>query len=140
MRKSLAALALVVAVTAQAGMAAEAGLTDLKGRWVGMSESIVTGRPLHHGVGSKDKPLLSNVAFTLTIKGQDGRRFWGTVSSPRDTERVTGVIGFDGKTIVAQDLDGLLQGTLVDPDTIDLIYSHTGRSTVVTAIQFRRAK
>ncbi|MEO6199292.1 MAG: hypothetical protein ABIO68_05085 [Sphingomicrobium sp.] len=51
-----------------------------------------------------------------------------------------GVIGFDGTTIVAQDPDGLLQGTLINADTIDLIYSHTGTSTVVTAIKIRRQR
>jgi hypothetical protein len=44
-----------------------------------------------------------SLEFTMIIEGQDGRRFWGNVASPRDREPVLGVIGFDGKTLVAQD-------------------------------------
>ena len=42
--------------------------------------------------------------------------------------------------IVARDKDGLIQGTIVDSDTIDLVYSHTGTSTVVSANRIKRQK
>lgn len=113
-------------------------ITDLKGRWVGTSESIVTGQAPHHAPARGNEPLLDNVEFTFAITGQDRRRFWGTVSSSQGQERITGVIGLDGKTIVAQDDDGLIQGALIDANTIDLIYSHTGRSTVVAATRLKR--
>jgi hypothetical protein len=50
------------------------------------------------------------------------------------------VIGFDGKTIVAQDSDGTIQGTLVDRDTMELTYHHTGSSVVVAAIRVKRQR
>lgn len=52
-----------------------------------------------------------------------------------------GVIGFDGKTIVARDKDGLYQGSIVDRDTMDVIYSQqNSESTVVAAHRFKRPK
>src|SRR6476660_8523749 len=102
MRKFAIALASVLAMTAYAGNAAAEGpIISLKGTWVGTSESIERGSALHHAPETDTKPHLDNVEFTLTIAGQDGRRFWGTVSSKRNHEPVTGVIAYDGKTIVA---------------------------------------
>ena len=51
------------------------------------------------------------------------------------------MIGFDSKTLTAQDSDGLLQGTIVDRDTIEIIYSHAaGSSAVVSGITMKREK
>jgi hypothetical protein len=142
MRRSVTALALILAATAGSGIVAAQGAApmNLKGTWVGLSESIVRGSPMHHAPAPSNAPELDNVLFTYTISGQDGRRFWGKVSSPRNTELVTGVIGLDGKTIVAEDSDGLMQGTIIDPDTIDIIYAHTGTSTVVAVNRLKRQK
>jgi hypothetical protein len=142
MRKSLTALALTLAIAGGAGIATaqSAQPIDLKGIWTGTSESIVRGSPPHHAAADGMAPRLDNIPFTFAITGQDGRRFWGTVSSPTGKEPITGVIGYDGKTIVAEDSDGLTHGTLVDPDTIELIYAHTGKSTVVAANRLKRQK
>ena len=140
MKLSHAVLVLALALTAPAAAAADRGVTNLKGIWTGVSESIVIGPAPHHATAPGNEPRLANTAFTFNFSGQDGRRFWGTVTSKRDTERFVGVIGFDGKTFIAQDPDGMLQGTLVNANTIDLIYSHTGTSTVVTAIKIRRQR
>jgi hypothetical protein len=142
MRRAIAILAVTLGCAAQAGIASAqdaAQFFDLKGRWLATSESIVLGNALHHGAG-QDKPRLSAVEITLTIEGQDGRRFWGTVASQADREPLVGVISFDNKTISAHDSDGTLQGTIVDKDTVEVIYSHTGSSTVVTAARFKRQK
>jgi hypothetical protein len=142
MRKSLAALALMLAATAGAGIATaqSAPPVDLRGKWSGTSESIVRGHPPHHAAGGTSRPHLDNVLFTYDITGQDGRRFWGTVGSPGSREPTTGVIGYDGKTIVAEDTDGFIQGTLVDPDTIELIYTNLGKSTVIAVNRLKRQK
>jgi hypothetical protein len=140
MKKIVTAVALMLAFTANTGAAvAQDGLIDLKGRWMGMSESIVAGNAPHYGP-SQAEPVLSSVQFDFTITGQEGRRFWGTVASKAGEESIMGVIGLDGKMIVARDKDGLIQGTIVDADTIDLIYSHTGTSTVVAANRLKRQK
>lgn len=116
---------------AAASSVAEAAIPDLKGTWVGTGESIVTGTAPHHAAATGPAPLLDNVEFTFVISGQDRHRFWGSVSSARGQEPVTGVVEHDGKTIVARDKDGEIHGTLSGPDTIDLIYDHGGSSTVI---------
>ena len=140
MKHFYAALALTLAAAVPFGTATAQDATvmpDLKGNWVGTSETIVMGSALHHGEG-KAEPRLSEVVFTLAIKAQDGRRFWGTVSSPQGNEVLLGVIGFDGKSIVARDGDGYMEGDLADDDTMNLIYSHSGESTVIAATTFKR--
>ena len=142
MRKILATLVVTLGCAGPAGIAAAqdtSQLPDLKGRWVGTNEAIVLGTPLHHGSGA-NQPRLNTLEFTITIEGQDGRRFWGTAASQRDREPILGVIGFDGKTLVAQDSDGMIQGTLVDRDTMELIYHHTGSSIVVAAARVKRQR
>ena len=139
MRKFVTALASVLAVTSCAGIAyAGAPILNLQGTWTGTSESIERGSALHHTPHRDRNPHLDNVPFTLIVTGQDGRRFWGTVSSKRGEEPVTGVIAYDGRTIVAQDNDGMIQGTIIDVDTIDSVYSHTGASTVVAVNRWKR--
>ncbi|MEO6199291.1 MAG: hypothetical protein ABIO68_05080 [Sphingomicrobium sp.] len=76
MKISHAILVTALALTAQAAAAADRGLTSLKGRWTGVSESIVAGPAPHHGVSPDGKPVLANTAFTFDITNQVGRRFW----------------------------------------------------------------
>jgi hypothetical protein len=142
MRKSLAAVAFVLAISAGGiAVAQDVAPMDLKGRWVAISDSIVLGNARHHEPASGPSPRVDHVEITYTIAGQDGKRFWGTISSKLGEEPLVGVIGFDGKTIVARDTDGLYQGTIVDPNTIDVIYSHADKgSTVVAAHRFTRQK
>jgi hypothetical protein len=113
---------------------------NVTGKWVGTGESIVRGQALHHEVPPADKPLLDNVQFTISIDGQDAHRFWGTVSSAKGSEPLTGVIGWDGKTIHARSREGIVNGSLVDPDTIELIYSEAGPATVVAINRYTRQK
>jgi hypothetical protein len=153
MKKLMAASALILWCTAcdrapaagdnasAADANASADIPVLKGHWVGTSESIVRGTPLHHAAQAGNAPLLDNIKFDFNIVGQDGRRFWGTVSGRGSAEPIMGVIAYDGKTIVAQDTDGTLQGTIVDANTIDSVYYHTGASsTVVAANRIKRQK
>src|SRR3712207_1919223 len=118
MRKILATLVVTLGCAGLAGTAAAQDTTqlpDLKGRGVGTNESIVQGTPVHQD-SDASRPRLDALECTLTVEGQDGRRFWGTVASQRDREPIVGVIVFDGKALVARDSDGMVQGTLVDRD------------------------
>ena len=141
-KSSFAALALILGCAAcSQAPAAQDSMPDLKGNWVGTSDSIVRGTAPHHAAAPGPQPLVDHVQFTLAITGQDGRRFWGTVSGGTSTEPVIGVIALDGKTIVARDNDGLIEGTIVDADTIDSVYSHNnGTSAVVASNRWKRQK
>ncbi len=146
MKRRLAVLVVTLGCVGPAGIVAAqdtAQLPDLKGRWVGTSEAVVLGNVPHYSddAASHSKPRVSAVEFTLTIEGQDGRRFWGTLTSQRDQEPWIGVIGFDGKTIFAQDSDGSIQGALVDRDTMEIVYRHsTANSVLVAANRFKRQR
>lgn len=99
---------------------AEEAWPDLTGTWTGTTEAVVRGDPLHHEGGQE--PYLSETVFTLTIEGQDGRRFWGQIASEEGDEPLVGVIANDRSTLYAADLDGYSFMTLVDENTIDLCY------------------
>ena len=93
MIKVLTALGLVLA---SAGIAAQdPAPINLKGHWIGTSESIVRGKAMHHRAPSSGVPMVDNVAFDFAITGQDGRRFWGSVSSKTGHEPIIGVIAMD---------------------------------------------
>jgi hypothetical protein len=145
MRQILAVLVVTLGyATGLLGFAAAQDATqvpDLKGRWVAISESIVLGYAIHHcgHEASQNKPRLSSAEFTLTIEGQDGRRFWGTIESEKHQEPIIGVIGFDGKTVHMQEHDGSLDGTLADKDTLEVIFHHSTANTIVVSMErFKR--
>jgi len=128
-------------LTASLGLSQSAGADeawpDLTGVWTGTSESVVRGDPLLHEGG--EAPHLSEVAFTLTIEGQDGRRFWGALVSPNDSEPVVGVIANDRHAIYLVDLDGYAIDALVDENTLEHCYLQaTTEVQVATCVTFTR--
>jgi hypothetical protein len=116
---TFAALATVTAAPAM-GQA----IPDLRGTWKGMSETIVlgSGNP-HHPLTQSAEPELRNVAFTLTIDKQDGRRFSGSFSSASASRRIIAVISRTG-TIHLLDEDGYSAGTMLAADRMELCYHH----------------
>jgi hypothetical protein len=104
--------------------AAAQTVPDVRGTWKGESESIVLGggNP-HHPAAQANEPQLRSVPFTLTVDKQDGRRFSGTFSSPRSTEKVIAVISRGGTIFLADD-EGYTTGTLLAPNRIELCYLH----------------
>jgi hypothetical protein len=139
MRKILVALALSASIAAS-GATAQTAAPDMKGTWMGTAEAIVTGKTKHHAPRQSGKPMLSTVQLTYVISGQDGHRFWGTLSSVHSKEMLTGVVGLDGKTVVLRISEGEARGTLVDPDTMQVIYSAGGPASVVAVNTIRRQK
>lgn len=136
-RMMVALWAVLVLGGVSASVQAQDAWPDLTGVWSGTSEAVVIGDTLHHEAG--DLPHLSSVAFTLTIEGQDGRRFWGTLSSPDDSEPVIGVIRNDRRTVYFTDRDGYGFLELVSEDVIDVCYVHaTEGSQVAACITYNR--
>ena len=117
-----------------------ASAPNMKGTWVGTSHSIVKGTTRHHAAATGSQPLLDEIQFTYVIDGQDGNRFWGVLSSPMSEETMTGVVGLDGKRVVARTSEGEIDGVLTDPDTIQLIYSAGGEAPAVAVNTMRRQK
>ena len=131
----VAALALV-ALGPGASAQDSSQIPNLIGRWVGTNEAIVMGNAPHHPLASspQDKPRMTSVEFTLVVEGQDGRRFWGVSASQQFREAFVGMVRFDGKTVSMQDGDGAMDATLLDPDTLEVIYRHSASHSVVVAL------
>jgi len=113
---SLAALTAVTAATA------ETAIPDVRGTWKGDSESIImgAGNP-HHATTKPVSPRLNSIAFTLTVKQQDGRRFSGTFTSARGNDPVIAVISRTGAIYMVDD-DGYTVGTMLAPNRMELCY------------------
>jgi hypothetical protein len=131
MRTLLAVLALALGAAGTAPPAAAQGgspTPDLRGTWVGTTESLVRGPVPHAPPDAAGEPRLVSIEITYTIDGQDGGRFWGSVASARHREPLVGVVGFDGRSLHMQDADGTILAALVNPDTLQVIYQQAGPS------------
>ena len=101
---------------------AQSSVPDLTGTWKGTSESVVLGGGnTHHSKGSDQSAEMRQVPFTLVVDKQDGRRFAGTFSSPRSSEKVVAVISRNGAIMMADD-DGFTVGSVLAPNRIELCY------------------
>lgn len=111
--------AMLIAVTVAV---AETAIPDVRGIWKGESESIVrgAGNP-HHASPKAASPRLNSIAFTLTVKQQDGRRFSGTFSSARGNDPVIAVISRTGAIYMVDD-DGYTVGAMLAPNRMELCY------------------
>jgi hypothetical protein len=116
----------IVALSALAAApaAAETAIPDLRSIWKGESESIILdGGNSHHPAMPSNEPQLRSVSFTLTIDKQDGRRFSGTFSSARGSEKIIAVISRSGAVLLADD-DGYTHGTIFAPNRMELCHLH----------------
>jgi hypothetical protein len=116
-------IVIAAALLAPTAAVAQSGIPDVRGTWKGDSESIVMGigNPHHAAAAPAATPRLSNIAFTLTVDKQDGRRFSGTFSSSRGNDPVIAVISRTG-TIYMVDDDGFTTGTMLAPNRMELCY------------------
>jgi hypothetical protein len=133
MAKRVGILTFVILVLAALPAASQTTPPDLRGTWKGESESLILGggNP-HHPPAQANAPELRSVPFTLTIDRQDGRRFSGTFSSPRSSEKVIAVI-FRGGTIFMADDEGYTNGTLLAPNRMELCYLHVSSAARVAS-------
>ena len=126
-----------VALTA-AGTSAQ-DIPNLKGTWTGDAPVIVAGASRHQPAGTDAQAAgtyrLANQTMTYTIEGQDGRRFWGTLSSPRATERLIGSLAVDGKHVYMVDDDGYIDGIVMDANRIDVCYREAYPDRAVVACE-----
>lgn len=114
---------------------AQGSIPDLRGTWKGESESVVFGAGAHphHGSGAQEGAIrFTSQTFTMTIDKQDGRRFSGTFSSPRQTETVIGVVSRSGTTFIVDD-DGYDVVTVLAPNRLEMCYLHLSAASRVAS-------
>ena len=143
---NLLALGLVVLVGG-ISIAGAQSLPDLKGTWTGTSKTIVSGLAPHHPATVAAKPAgpnrLTEVKFTVKVDGQQGNRIWGTITSPSTADPFVGVISTDGKRLhmVLQRGGGFLEGTVLSPDSIEIVYlEHAGGIALAATNLWTRQK
>ena len=133
----LAPIVILTALIAATTALAQTAVPDLRGTWKGESETIIlgAGNP-HHAAPPATAPRLNSVPFTLTIDKQDGRRFSGTLSSPRGSETVIAVISLSGAIYMVDD-DGYSVATMLAPNRLEschLFQSPTSRIASCTEL------
>jgi hypothetical protein len=70
----------------------------------------------------------------MVIEKQKSRVFTGYFKSPKATEKIAGVIGLDNKTFYYVDTDGIVDGKIVTPDKLYIIYRHVKPSDSMAAV------
>jgi hypothetical protein len=122
---------LSMSVTALAG----SDIPDIKGTWVWKDQAVVHYRtpelPAKTHLEATTK--YAEIEFILIIDKQEGFRFSGTKTSKKWTESVSGVIGFDNKTVYMVDDNGFFICRLVSPDKMEEVYLHATKTHSVAA-------
>lgn len=138
MRQLCAFGGLVILLTGgQAAMAQE--VLNLKGTWTPTQGAhIVDGPSLHRQSGTAPVPGTDTLQthtskFVFRFEGQEGRTFWGSLSSTQVSEKLIGALSVDGKHFVIADKDGTFRGTVVDTDTLDYCYTHVTPTDIAVA-------
>lgn len=103
---------------------------DLKGTWIPAKGAHIVDGPTRHqqsgtaAVPGEDALRTHTSKFVFRFERQEGRIFWGVLSSGKVSEKLIGAISVDGKRFVMTDEDGTFDGTVVDADTLDYCYVH----------------
>jgi hypothetical protein len=77
----------------------------------------------------KDPPFVDQRTFNYSIKGQNGRRFWGQIKSGDRTEPFAAAISLDGKYAYGADTDGNFHVTIHSADEMELLLHAVGGRT-----------
>ncbi len=132
----MAAAAGVLFLTAPLALAQDtSGYPNMRSQWKGTNEGVVLGSGMYHREGGKPgEPRTVSKEFTLNIKGQEGRRFWGEAASKDDTGPFLGVIGHDKQTVhFVDNAGGHVTGKLIGPGRLEVCYLRPGRDIMVAA-------
>lgn len=128
--RHLRAICWLAVLLAGGGAAAAGEVPDMKGTWLPAEGAHIIDGPSRHiqsgtvPVPGDDELRKHTSPFVFRFEGQDGRTFWGVLSSDRVSEKLIGTLSVDGKRFVMADQDGTFDGTVVDVDTLDFCYSH----------------
>jgi len=134
-----AALGLAILVAGAGSAWAQAAPFDMKGTWVGKGEGIVDAvQQRHDSSAATTRPAgsyrLREIDFIVKIEGQDGKRFWGSATSAANVSgRLIGSLSHDGKWIYMAGHEGILDGVVVNANTIQLCYRQVSPAVAVVA-------
>jgi hypothetical protein len=128
---------------------AAGNIPDIKGVWVGKTDTIVVGSGGHFpsNKGTFEKPGLFESDIRVIITGQEGRRFWGvktiSVNGEKTDEPFIGELyGSDNRRVLIADTDGYINGD-IRGDVFSYCYAHAGgptKTSLVACNQVKRAR
>ncbi len=107
----------------------------LEGIWEGTeSGAVLSGNVKHRNKTTQETEYFSGLGIKFIFEKPQGHLFHGKKISENHTEEFVGVMSRDKKTIYFSDDDGYSIGTIIDPDTIEYIYLHSGKDSKAAAI------
>lgn len=131
-RKCLVVVALCLLMPA-AARAQE--VPDLTGTWVmEENQAVIAGSGGQHNPQSESGIHYSTMTFTLEIAEQNGRVFHGSKISDAYTETIVGGVAYDGESLWFAEEEGIMQGRLVSPTVMELIYVHETDETDIVGV------
>ena len=122
MTRTLCLVGLLFATSA----AAQTPPIDMKGTWKMDQETILEGATPHNPATADSRPAgkyrLRQQTIIYRVDGQDGHRFWGisTTAEHGAEHRLIGMVSPDGKWVYMAGTASLMDGTVVDRDTVEL--------------------
>lgn len=112
---------------------------NLVGTWKASALAVHIGATPYRGADSSNVQFGNAIEYTYTITEQRGQRFTGKMSGGRFSETIIGALAPDNRTGMMLDDDGQYRLTLIDPNTIDMCYTHLyPTSKVVACFQAKR--
>ena len=98
--------------------AADPAVPDMRGTWKVEAISIVTGAGNHHPADAPPpaegtKPRLRKFEATMQVTGQEGVRFWGTLTSKAYKEDVIATFTGEGERFIAVNSAGYFSGNVL---------------------------
>ncbi len=121
------------------GAASADDFPSMVGTWGGTSKAVVLGDARYYSeTADKTVPRLSDASFTLELTHQEGRLFWGTLTSSRITEAWIGTFWNDGVSFQAVGARGQVVGRMTDANTMEMIYTQTGPTLITSHAIFSR--
>ena len=135
MKKSVCIVSLlIVTLFCVSVCLADSDIPNLVGTWTLKSEGGVLLKGTESGPKTLHTGPFSTLNAEAVITKQQGRIIHGSVKAPKATKNFIGAIGHDNKTIYYADEEGLLEGKLIDKDTMEIIYRHVTPADAVVAV------
>ena len=134
MKKAIFLNSLLITLLGVSVCLADSNIPDLVGTWTIKSEGGVLIKGNEAGPKTHHSSAFSTLNAEAVVTKQQGRILHGTFKSGKATENFIAAIGPDNKTIYYADEDGLLEGKIIDKDTIESIYRHVTPADAVVAV------
>ncbi|MDQ7824879.1 MAG: hypothetical protein RDV48_18920 [Candidatus Eremiobacteraeota bacterium] len=134
MKRILWSALLVMFLFSAAACFAAQEIPNLVGTWTAKAEGGVMVKGEKPGAKTHYTEPFGTLSAEITIEKQQGRVLHGTFKSPRATEKFIAIIGRDNKKMYYADEDGFLDGTIIDKNTLEVVYRHVTAKDAVVAV------